>query len=266
MRSVSLRPELHIPICSSNPPSCVKPIKLVVASSYGKNLKNPPSKFAITLREHRTTLEHAARLPLLKHDSGIVVMGAVCVVGILAVVLSEEKALALGPEGPLVEEFWDNVRRYGLYALTVSTGALYTIFRPIAELLKNPISAIFILALFGGSIFIVSQVLSAMKIRRVEFGFFPRCSKSDQESLSNPPIYIEALKRISQFSLSLTNTTPPLLRSHSPRPQARTLSHLPGQHYRTSTTNNNNLLVLFTPPMNIVSLDLTFFSRFTLIA
>lgn len=162
MKSVSLRPELHIPICSSNPPSCVKPIKLVVASSYGKNLKNPPSKFAITLREHRTTLEHAARLPLLKHDSGIVVMGAVCVVGILAVVLSEEKALALGPEGPLVEEFWDNVRRYGLYALTVSTGALYTIFRPIAELLKNPISAIFILALFGGSIFIVSQVLSAM--------------------------------------------------------------------------------------------------------
>ncbi|KHN42274.1 hypothetical protein glysoja_042022 [Glycine soja] len=166
MRSVSLRPELHIPICSSNPPSCVKPIKLVVASSYGKNLKNPPSKFAITLREHRTTLEHAARehtttLPLLKHDSSIVMMGAVCV-GILVVVLSEEKALALGPEGPLVEEFWDNVRRYGLYALTVSTGALYTIFRPIAELLKNPISAIFILALFGGSIFIVSQVLSAM--------------------------------------------------------------------------------------------------------
>ncbi|KAL5182336.1 hypothetical protein HKD37_17G046490 [Glycine soja] len=155
MKSVSLRPELHIPICSSNPPSCVKPIKLVVVSSYGKKLKHPASKLAMTLREHTTTL------PLLKHDSSIVMMGAVCV-GILVVVLSEEKALALGPEGPLVEEFWDNVRRYGLYALTVSTGALYTIFRPIVELLKNPISAIFILLLFGASFFIVSQVLSAM--------------------------------------------------------------------------------------------------------
>ncbi|TKY53936.1 Ycf33 family protein [Spatholobus suberectus] len=165
MKSLGLRVEPHIPISSSNPPVCVKPIKLVVVSSYGKNLKHPPSKFAITLREHTTT-EHTPRLPLLKPENGhthsrIVIMGAVCV-GILAVVLSEQKALALGPEGPLVEEFWDNVRRYGLYALTVSTGALYTIFRPIVDLLKNPISAIFILALFGGSIYIVSQVLSAM--------------------------------------------------------------------------------------------------------
>ncbi|KDP29295.1 hypothetical protein JCGZ_19398 [Jatropha curcas] len=31
----------------------------------------------------------------------------------------EHKALAFGPEGPLVEEFWENVRRYALYALTV---------------------------------------------------------------------------------------------------------------------------------------------------
>lgn len=73
-----------------------------------------------------------------------------------------ERALALGPEGPLVEEFWDNVRRYALYALTVSTGALYTIFLPIFELLKNPITAVLVLVIFGGSIFIMSQVLSAM--------------------------------------------------------------------------------------------------------
>ncbi|KAE8652901.1 hypothetical protein Csa_022671, partial [Cucumis sativus] len=32
--------------------------------------------------------------------------------------LQREGALALGPEGPLVEEFWDNVRRYAIYALT----------------------------------------------------------------------------------------------------------------------------------------------------
>lgn len=76
--------------------------------------------------------------------------------------IDDQKALAFGPEGPLVEEFWDNVRRYAIYALTVSTGALYTIFQPILELLKNPISAILILAVFGGGLFLVSQVLSAM--------------------------------------------------------------------------------------------------------
>lgn len=67
-----------------------------------------------------------------------------------------------GPEGPLVEEFWDNVRRYAIYAVTVSTGALYTILLPIFELLKNPITAVLVLAIFGGAIFVISQVLSAM--------------------------------------------------------------------------------------------------------
>ena len=73
-----------------------------------------------------------------------------------------DRALALGPEGPLVEEFWDNVRRYAIYAVTVSTGALYTILLPIFELLKNPITAVLVLAIFGGAIFVISQVLSAM--------------------------------------------------------------------------------------------------------
>ena len=76
--------------------------------------------------------------------------------------LNDDKALAFGPEGPLMEEFWDNVRRYAIYALTVSTGALYTIFQPIFELLKNPISAILILVILGGGFYIVSQVVSAM--------------------------------------------------------------------------------------------------------
>ena len=73
-----------------------------------------------------------------------------------------EKAVALGPEGPLMEEFWDNVRRYGLYALTVSTGALSAVFEPIFELLKNPISAVLILIILGGSFYILSQVVSSM--------------------------------------------------------------------------------------------------------
>lgn len=97
-----------------------------------------------------------------KH-SRIVIMGAISL-GILVFLsgMDDQKAFALGPEGPLVEEFWDNVRRYGLYALTVSTGALYTILLPIFELLKNPITAILILVILGGGFYIVSQVLSAM--------------------------------------------------------------------------------------------------------
>ncbi|KAK7363848.1 hypothetical protein VNO77_06007 [Canavalia gladiata] len=150
---------LHIPSSCTKPPSCVK---LVV--SCGKNLKHPHPKLAVRVREQSPpnapiTLKHTT-----SGHSRFVIMAAVSL-GVLVMLLSgvdEHKAWALGPEGPLVEEFWDNVRRYGIYALTVSTGALYTIFRPIFELLKNPISAILILSLFGGSIYIVSQVLSAM--------------------------------------------------------------------------------------------------------
>ncbi|KAL5836463.1 hypothetical protein ACOSQ4_015960 [Xanthoceras sorbifolium] len=92
-----------------------------------------------------------------------VVLGAVSVGFVLLLMgFDDQKALAFGPEGPLVEEFWENVRRYALYALTVSTGALYTVFQPILELLKNPISAVLVLVIFGGSFFIVSQILSAM--------------------------------------------------------------------------------------------------------
>ncbi|KAG8099404.1 hypothetical protein GUJ93_ZPchr0013g37130 [Zizania palustris] len=71
-------------------------------------------------------------------------------------------AAAMGPEGPLVEEFWDNMRRYALYAVTVSTGFAYTLLEPIVELLKNPITALLIVAFIAGSGLLVSQVLNAM--------------------------------------------------------------------------------------------------------
>ncbi|CAN6206032.1 unnamed protein product [Urochloa humidicola] len=71
-------------------------------------------------------------------------------------------ALAMGPEGPLVEEFWDNMRRYALYVVTVSTGVAYTVLQPIVELLKNPVTALLIVAVLAGSGFLVSQVLNAM--------------------------------------------------------------------------------------------------------
>ncbi|CAA2974718.1 uncharacterized protein LOC111395906 [Olea europaea var. sylvestris] len=95
--------------------------------------------------------------------SKLVILGTVSVgLVIFLMGIDEQKALALGPEGPLMEDFWDNMRRYALYALTVSTGVIYTVFQPIFELLKNPISAILVLTIIGGSIFIVSQVVSAM--------------------------------------------------------------------------------------------------------
>ncbi|XP_059307101.1 uncharacterized protein LOC132058783 [Lycium ferocissimum] len=97
-------------------------------------------------------------------SSKLVVLGAVSV-GVMLFLMGfddKNKALALGPEGPLMEEFWDNMRRYAIYALTVSTGVLWAVFEPIYELLKNPISAILILVIMGGSVYIVSQVVSAM--------------------------------------------------------------------------------------------------------
>ncbi|GAU14714.1 hypothetical protein TSUD_203630 [Trifolium subterraneum] len=183
MKNLSLKINLQLPnslnpSCSlftpKTPQLCIKPIKVLGI----KNLKHhPSSKFAIKLREqtpitlkHTPTLEDVQRAESMKLEvlenekkSRIVIIGAVSV-GILLLLsgMDEQKAMALGPEGPLVEEFWDNVRRYGLYALTVSTGAIYTIMVPIFELLKNPITAILIIVIFGGGFYIVSQVLSAM--------------------------------------------------------------------------------------------------------
>ncbi|CAA0395468.1 protein family Ycf33 protein [Arabidopsis suecica] len=118
-----------------------------------------------TKSSRNSKLERAQPPPLgLERHWRYAVVGGVSV-GLMMVLLlgmDAEKAMALGPEGPLMEEFWDNVRRYGLYALTVSTGALSAVFEPIFELLKNPISAILILLILGGSFYIVSQVVSAM--------------------------------------------------------------------------------------------------------
>lgn len=100
-----------------------------------------------------------------------ILLGAVSIsIFVMLSDLCEQRAMALGPEGPLVEEFWENMRRYGLYALTVSTGAIYTILQPVVELLKNPISAILILIILAGTLFLLSQVLNAM-IGVTEFAY-----------------------------------------------------------------------------------------------
>ncbi|MED6183387.1 hypothetical protein PIB30_037479 [Stylosanthes scabra] len=178
MKNLSLRSQLDIARLS-NP--CyfsqrhhllfVKAIAIksnIVASDLKLKQHTRASRLAVTLR-HRIpiTLHRTTDVPIKnEHHSTcrLVIMGAAVSVGILVIMsgLDGQRAWALGPEGPLVEEFWDNVRRYALYALTVSTGALYTILQPILELLKNPISAILVIVIFAASIFIVSQVLNAM--------------------------------------------------------------------------------------------------------
>lgn len=167
MKIFSLRSQLYI-LSTSTPTSklqsYLKPIKV---SSHGNfSHHKPSSKSLISLKKHATLdLPPIVQNSMMNklQDSRFLMVGAVSV-GIFMVLIGieSEKALALGPEGPLMEEFWDNVRRYAIYALTVSTGAIYTIFQPIVELLKNPFSAILIIALFGGSFYLVSQVLSAM--------------------------------------------------------------------------------------------------------
>ncbi|KAJ6363715.1 hypothetical protein OIU77_029518 [Salix suchowensis] len=171
----TLRSQFHLLGCTnlthpaSNSPAFI-PIKAKT------QLKHPayPSRILAKTRNHAATkhedkpaalLEFTSTKQLLpkSEHSRFVVVGAVSV-GIVwfLMAMDDQKALALGPEGPLMEEFWENVRRYGLYALTVSTGALYTIFEPIGELLKNPITAVLILLIFGGSFYVLSQVLSVM--------------------------------------------------------------------------------------------------------
>lgn len=140
----------------------------------GKGIPIPPkfpTKFKYWLikshnKEKDTTLSAAAvdendDDEFHRRKSFQVITGAVSI-GLLLLIMGQDKAWALGPEGPLMEEFWENVRRYALYALTVSTGVLYAVFQPIYELLKNPISAVLTLIIIGGSIFIISQVLYSM--------------------------------------------------------------------------------------------------------
>lgn len=83
-------------------------------------------------------------------------------IGVWFFVSSEQSALAFLPEGPLVEEFWENMRRYGLYFFSVGTGALYTILKPIYDLLKNPLSAALVIIIISGIFYLLYLTLSAM--------------------------------------------------------------------------------------------------------
>ncbi|KAJ7256886.1 hypothetical protein O6H91_Y413900 [Diphasiastrum complanatum] len=71
--------------------------------------------------------------------------------------------LALGNGGgPLLEEFWDNMRRYGLYFITVATGGIYSLVKPLADLLKSPVTAVLLVVVLSGSFYLLYLTLSTM--------------------------------------------------------------------------------------------------------
>ncbi|XP_022133418.1 uncharacterized protein LOC111005989 [Momordica charantia] len=162
--ATSFRSRIHFPNFPlfKNPP--ISPRLLPINAAPPLRRRRRPLASSAPPAKSRPIAE-PSDLKIIDPDEGsrVLIVGAVSVGVVLFLMgCDAQTASALGPEGPLVEEFWDNVRRYAIYAVTVSTGALYTIFLPIFELLKNPISAVLVLAIFGGGIFIVSQVLSAM--------------------------------------------------------------------------------------------------------
>ncbi|GAB2301007.1 hypothetical protein Dimus_035043 [Dionaea muscipula] len=91
------------------------------------HLSTKASKHSIISQSQITTsnysLEQDPGKDSADGQSRIVVIGAVSLgFALFLMGLDDQKALALGPEGPLMEEFWDNMRRYALYALSGTRG------------------------------------------------------------------------------------------------------------------------------------------------
>ncbi|KAL7130447.1 hypothetical protein ABFS83_13G134900 [Erythranthe nasuta] len=166
-------------------------IKSAINTNSKSKLISPVSASSNNVVKSKPTTHHVERSPELKptpplpkirflggespppppitstsktEHSRIVILGAASL-GLALFLMGfddHQKALAFLPEGPLMEDFWDNMRRYALYALTVSTGAIWVLVEPIVELLKNPISAVLIIVILGGGFFLVTQVVTAM--------------------------------------------------------------------------------------------------------
>ncbi|KAG8385860.1 hypothetical protein BUALT_Bualt03G0089100 [Buddleja alternifolia] len=173
----SFRLQLHFNHANLSRPSINSPLiipiikpksKLISASSKSSNVVNSKTRRNTIHIERPLLIEEVASprfssVASSKHNSRVVFVGAMSLgIALFLMGFDDHKAMALGPEGPLMEDFWENMRRYALYALTVSTGAISVLLEPIIELLKNPISAVLILVILGGSFFIVSQVVTAM--------------------------------------------------------------------------------------------------------
>jgi hypothetical protein len=78
------------------------------------------------------------------------------------VCLPDASALALGLGDPLMEEFWDNVRRYGLYFFTVVSGGLYSLAKPLLDLLKEPSTQFLVAIAVAGTFYLIYLTVSTM--------------------------------------------------------------------------------------------------------
>jgi hypothetical protein len=63
---------------------------------------------------------------------------------------------------PLYDEFWDNTRRFILYFFSVTTGGIYMLVKPVADLFKKPLTAALTVVILGGSFYLVFTVLQLM--------------------------------------------------------------------------------------------------------
>ncbi|KAJ7256885.1 hypothetical protein O6H91_Y413900 [Diphasiastrum complanatum] len=54
------------------------------------------------------------------------------------------------------------MRRYGLYFITVATGGIYSLVKPLADLLKSPVTAVLLVVVLSGSFYLLYLTLSTM--------------------------------------------------------------------------------------------------------
>jgi len=137
--------------------------------SQSKPSSSNPTKLSFHSNPTFQGLEHLEISPTLKNVSflgsfvsdharelaiGSLVFAIIC--------LPDEHALALGPGGPLMEEFWDNVRRYGFYFFTVVSGGLYSLAKPLLDLMKDPSTQILVAVVVIGTFYLMYLTVSTM--------------------------------------------------------------------------------------------------------
>lgn len=64
----------------------------------------------------------------------------------------------LASEAPI----WENIVRYVQYFFSIMLGTGYVMLKPVGRLLKNPVSAIFVIAGIVGTFFFVKTTVNAM--------------------------------------------------------------------------------------------------------
>lgn len=60
------------------------------------------------------------------------------------------------------EDFWVNISKYFRFFISLMTGTAYVLLRPFARMLKNPVTAVLLVAGIVGGIFFLNFTLNAM--------------------------------------------------------------------------------------------------------